>query len=140
MTEQLVEFLHHGNTQVRQIGMEKHWTPSICSDTRSAAENLVGYSSAKPTLFKRNQLEPIKDLKLLSKDYEQIAKNALTMLINLTDDSEIVKNLIEDKDFIESLLRRITVRRSPLVHCCFQSRTREDILTFLPVERQGYCC
>lgn len=50
---QLVEFLHHGNTEIRQV----------------AVENLVGYSLAQPGLFKRNQLEPIKDLKLLVKDY-----------------------------------------------------------------------
>ena len=74
-----------------------------------AAENLVGYSTAQPSLFKRNQLEPIKDLKLLIKDYGPIAKNALTMLVNVSEDSEVVKSLMDDDAFLESLLRRVTV-------------------------------
>ncbi|KAK0662635.1 Protein HGH1-like protein [Lasiodiplodia hormozganensis] len=95
--EELVEFLHHGNSQIRQI----------------AAENLVGYTTAQPSLFKRNQLEPIKDLKLLVKDYTPIAKNALTMLINLTDDEEIREDLAKDDAFLESLLLRITSSKEP---------------------------
>jgi hypothetical protein len=78
--------------------------------TTTAAENLVGFSTAQPTLFKRNTLEPIADLKLLIKDYTAIAKNALTMLINLTDDEEIVKTCIDDEVFLENLLKRVTVR------------------------------
>ncbi|OJD40287.1 dna-binding protein hgh1 [Diplodia corticola] len=93
----LVEFLHHGNTQIRQI----------------AAENLVGYTTAQPSLFKRNQLEPIKDLKLLVKDYTAISKNALTMLINLTDDDENRECLAKDDAFLESLLLRITSSKEP---------------------------
>lgn len=80
-----------------------------CSNTYAAAENLVGYSTAQPSLFKRNQLEPIKDLKLLIKDYGPIAKNALTMLVNVSEDSEVVKSLMDDDAFLESLLRRVTV-------------------------------
>lgn len=75
----------------------------------AAAENLVGYSTSQPSLFKRNQLEPIKDLKLLIKDYTPIAKNALTILVNLTDDQEIVKTIIDDDVCLESILRRVTV-------------------------------
>lgn len=91
--EELVEFLHHGNTQIRQI----------------AAENLVGYSTAQPSLFKRNQLEPVKDLKLLVRDYTPIANNALTILVNISEDQEVLRNLAEDDAFIESVLRRVTV-------------------------------
>ena len=69
----------------------------------------MGYSTAQPSLFKRNQLEPIKDLKLLLKDYTPIAKNALTMMVNLSDDQEVHDNLADDSAFLESLLRRITV-------------------------------
>lgn len=69
----------------------------------------MGYSTAQPSLFKRNQLEPIKDLKLLIKDYGPIAKNALTMLVNVSEDSEVVKSLMDDDAFLESLLRRVTV-------------------------------
>ena len=69
----------------------------------------MGYSTAQPTLFKRNQLEPVRDLKLLVKDYAPIAKNALLILINLSEDEEVVKNLVDDDAFLESLLRRVTV-------------------------------
>lgn len=78
-----------------------------------AVENLVGYSTSQPSLFKRNQLEPITDLKLLIKDYAPIAKNALIILVNLTDDEEIVKNLIDDDACLESILRRVTVGLFP---------------------------
>ncbi|EON65399.1 hypothetical protein W97_04637 [Coniosporium apollinis CBS 100218] len=90
--EELVEFLHHGNTQIRQV----------------AAEHLVGYSSAQPAIFKTGQLTPVKDLKLLVKDYAPIAKNALTILINISDDQEVLQNLAKDDAFLESLLQRIT--------------------------------
>ncbi|KAF2271781.1 DNA-binding protein-like protein HGH1 [Westerdykella ornata] len=96
--EELVEFLHHGNTQIRQV----------------AADHLVGYSQSHSTLFKRNQLEPIKDLKLLVKDYAPIAKNALTILINTSGhDQEVLKALAEDDAFLEVLLSRITNPKEP---------------------------
>ncbi|KAF2111857.1 DNA-binding protein-like protein HGH1 [Lophiotrema nucula] len=95
--EELVEFLHHGNTQIRQV----------------AAEHLVGYSQTHTTLFKRNQLEPIRDLKLLVIDYAPIAKNALTILINISHDGEVVKALATDDAFLETLLSRITNPKEP---------------------------
>ncbi|KAF2009757.1 DUF383-domain-containing protein [Aaosphaeria arxii CBS 175.79] len=95
--EELVEFLHHGNTQIRQ----------------AAAEHLVGYSQADLPLFKRNQLEPVKDLKLLVKDYAPIAKNAFTILINISQDAEVLKSLAGDDAFLELLLSRITNKKEP---------------------------
>ncbi|KAL1980049.1 hypothetical protein VTN96DRAFT_4695 [Rasamsonia emersonii] len=95
--EELVEFLHHGNTQIRQV----------------ACENLVGFSTAQPSLFKRQQLVPVRDLKLLVRDYAPIAKNALTMLINLSADEEVLKNLAEDDAFLETLLVKITNPKEP---------------------------
>lgn len=79
----------------------------------AAAEHLVGYSQANPTLWKRNQLEPIRDLKLLVKDYAPIAKNALTILINVSADAEVQKALAKDDEFLETLLSRITVCQFP---------------------------
>ncbi|KAL8986570.1 MAG: hypothetical protein Q9177_004154, partial [Variospora cf. flavescens] len=90
--EELVGFLHHGNTQIRQI----------------AAENLVPYSKTQPSIFKNGQLTPIKDLKLLVKDYAPIAKIALTILINISTDPEILKSLSEDDAFLETIMARIT--------------------------------
>lgn len=94
-----------------------HRNQAKCSLNVSAAENLVGYSSAQPSLFKRNQLEPISDLKLLIKDYTPISKNALTMLINVSDDEEVLKCLVDDEKFVEDMLRKITVRlQRPICH------------------------
>ncbi|KAF1947816.1 DNA-binding protein-like protein HGH1 [Clathrospora elynae] len=90
--EDLVEFLHHGNTQIRQV----------------ATGTLVGYSQTNLALFKRNQLEPVKDLKLLVKDYAPIARNALTILINISSDTEVLKCLAKDDALLETLLSRIT--------------------------------
>lgn len=70
-------------------------------------ENLVGYSTAQPSVFKRNQLQPINDLKLLTKDYAPIAKNVLTILINLSEDAEVRKSLVEDDAFLNSLTKRL---------------------------------
>lgn len=64
-------------------------------------------------LFKRNQLEPVKDLKLLVKDYAPIAKNALTILVNISADLEVLKDLSKDDAFLELLLSRITVCQFP---------------------------
>jgi hypothetical protein len=54
-------------------------------------------------------LEPVKDLKLLVKDYAPIAKNALTILINISSDGEVLKSLAKDDALLETLLSRITV-------------------------------
>ena len=69
----------------------------------------MGYSQSDLNLFKRVQLEPVKDLKLLVKDYSPIAKNALTILINISHDAEVLKSLANDDAFLETLLSRITV-------------------------------
>ena len=80
---------------------------------QAAAEHLVGYSQADVPLFKRNQLEPVKDLKLLVKDYAPIAKNALTILINISADLDVLKDISKDDAFLELLLSRITVCQFP---------------------------
>ncbi|PWY96803.1 DUF383-domain-containing protein [Aspergillus sclerotioniger CBS 115572] len=95
--EELVEFLHHGNTPIRQI----------------ACENLVGFSVSQPELFKRHQLLPVRDLKLLVRDYTPIAKNAITILINLSADEEVLASLAEDDTFIETLLAQLTNIKEP---------------------------
>ncbi|KAA6412516.1 MAG: DNA-binding HGH1 [Lasallia pustulata] len=64
-------------------------------------------------MFKTGQLTPIRDLKLLVKDYEPIAKNALTILINISNDREVLENIAKDDAFLESLLLRITNPKEP---------------------------
>jgi hypothetical protein len=48
---------------------------------------------------------PKRQLRIL----QQIAKDALTILINLSTDREILENLASDKDFVRTILGRITV-------------------------------
>ncbi|EAW12101.1 protein HGH1 [Aspergillus clavatus NRRL 1] len=76
-------------------------------------ENLVGFSTAQPDLFKRHQLLPVRDLKLLVRDYTPIAKNALTILINLSSDEEVLANLAGDDAFLETLMVKITSVKEP---------------------------
>lgn len=52
-------------------------------------------------------------MKLLVRDYPPIAKNVLTILINISNDSEILKALAEDDQFLEVLLNRITNDKEP---------------------------
>nr|KAK5434739.1 Protein hgh1 [Exophiala xenobiotica] len=94
--EDLVEFLHHGNTPIRQ----------------AACEHLVGHSS-DPSIFKKAQLVPVQDLKLLVRDYSPIAKNALTILVNISHDKEILEDLAADEQFVETLLKKITNPKEP---------------------------
>lgn len=90
-------------------GKQPHNPATIQYSQWLAAEHLVGYSQTDLPLFKRNQLEPVKDLKLLIKDYAPIAKNAFTILINISSDPEVLKSLANDDTWLEALLSRITV-------------------------------
>lgn len=67
---------------------------------------------------------------LLTASPQPVAKNALTMLINLTDDEENRENLAKDDAFLESLLLRITVCQ--FTGSASQSR-REHTLTHHPL-------
>ncbi|KAF7593046.1 hypothetical protein BBP40_012134 [Aspergillus hancockii] len=101
----------------------------MCNDFLPACENLVGFSIAQPDLFKRQQLLPVRDLKLLVKDYTPIAKNALTMLINLSADEEVLNNLADDDTFLETLLTKVTNIKEPNaddVSMLFANLTKSD--------------
>jgi hypothetical protein len=45
----------------------------------TAVENLVGYSSTQPSIFKTDQLRPIRDLKLLVRDYP-VSSHGISLL------------------------------------------------------------
>jgi hypothetical protein len=77
----------------------------------------VGYSASKPEIFKRHQLLPIRDLKLLVRDYTPIASNVLTILINLSADEEVLDNLVSDDAFLETLLLKVTVTEQEGAKC-----------------------
>jgi hypothetical protein len=55
----------------------------------------------------------------LTGEFQPIAKNALIMLVNLSDDPQILDNLAPDDAFFELLLQRITVCQSLIV--CMQT-------------------
>jgi len=55
-----VGFIAHGNPQIRQV----------------ALENLVPYSTTQPSLFKADQLLPVKNLKVLVRDHPVSATDA----------------------------------------------------------------
>ncbi|KIH90111.1 hypothetical protein SPBR_00707 [Sporothrix brasiliensis 5110] len=85
--EELVSFIGHENPQIRLL----------------ATENLVAYSTSQPSIFKVNNLEPISELKILVADHPKIAEHALTILINLTGDADILADVASDDKFLELL-------------------------------------
>ncbi|KAI9805227.1 MAG: hypothetical protein M1826_004778 [Phylliscum demangeonii] len=99
--EELVQFLHHANPQIRQI----------------ALENLVGYSQGHADLFLQSKDGvAIDDLKRLAGDrVATTAHDALTILINLSakDKQMRDKKLAEDDVFLERLLARMTQSHEP---------------------------
>ena len=63
-------------------------------------------SCAFPTAFQET------DEHALIESVKPIAKNALTILINISNDSDVLGLLAEDDAFIETLLVRVTVCQS----------------------------
>ena len=43
---------------------------------------------------------------------QPIAKDALTILVNISHDTEILKALYDDEAFLETLILKLTVRKS----------------------------
>lgn len=91
--EELVGFLGSPRPEIRQI----------------ALENLVGYSKGpQSAIFKPKGLAPIKNLKLLVGDVSARAAHALKILINISDDAVVLKDIASDDLFLELLLSKIT--------------------------------
>ncbi|CAG8632213.1 1662_t:CDS:2 [Cetraspora pellucida] len=88
----LLEFLHDGNPNVRQL----------------ALSHLLGYtikSSQLQNIFKQNNMRPIKDLKSICKEDPIVANDAFKALVNLTsDDNEICKELNDDS-FLQLMIK-----------------------------------
>ncbi|KAG9292621.1 hypothetical protein G9A89_006993 [Geosiphon pyriformis] len=93
MEEQLQEllgFLHDRNPDVRRV----------------ALSHLLGYttkSSQLQHIFKKNNKQPTRDLKILCMDNPLIAHDAFLALINLSEDNEIRKEL-DDEGFLRFLV------------------------------------
>ncbi|KAK7748573.1 Protein hgh1 [Cytospora paraplurivora] len=95
--EELVGFIASPSPQIRAL----------------AIENLVPYSTAQPSIFKVNQLVPVKNLKVLVQDRPQIAEHALTILVNLAADGEILKFMATDEKFLDVVFARVTKPTEP---------------------------
>ncbi|KAF3767662.1 DUF383-domain-containing protein [Cryphonectria parasitica EP155] len=78
-----------------------------------AIENLVPYSASQPSIFKINELLPIRNLKVLVQDRPQIAQHALTILVNLAADTQILEYLASDDRFLAVIFTRIVNPSEP---------------------------
>ncbi|KAK9318201.1 hypothetical protein V1522DRAFT_397288 [Lipomyces starkeyi] len=96
--EELVEFLHSPQPMIRNI----------------ALQHLVGYSNGpQNTIFLRDNCRPIKDLKIIARDTPKIAKDALTILANMSEFVKIRTMLVEDLGFLEFVVTSITNPEEP---------------------------
>ncbi|KAJ4153741.1 hypothetical protein LMH87_010215 [Akanthomyces muscarius] len=86
--EELVGFITNQNPQVRLL----------------ATENLVPYSLSDPSIFKVDDMRPIKNLKVLLNDHPQVAEHALSSLINLSGDLDVLECLATDDKFLDLVL------------------------------------
>ncbi|KAJ6789399.1 hypothetical protein PWT90_00952 [Aphanocladium album] len=86
--EELVGFITHQNPQIRLL----------------ATENLVPYSLSDPSIFKVDDMRPIKNLKVLLNDHHKVAEHALTCLINLSGDPDVLELIASDEKFLDLVL------------------------------------
>ncbi|KAL2257113.1 hypothetical protein VTK26DRAFT_643 [Humicola hyalothermophila] len=86
--EELVGFIANPNPQIRKL----------------AIENLEQYSTSQPSIFKAQDLTPVKHLKFLIRDHPKIAEHAITILVNLTADRTILEYVATDDRFVGILL------------------------------------
>ncbi|KAK4197234.1 hypothetical protein QBC40DRAFT_285894 [Triangularia verruculosa] len=95
--EELVGFIAHPNPQIRLV----------------AIENLLPYSVSDPSIFKTENLTPVKHLKFLVRDHPKIAEHALTILINLTADAGVVEFVASDEKFLGIALGLLVDPKEP---------------------------
>ncbi|KAF5708361.1 hypothetical protein FMUND_10632 [Fusarium mundagurra] len=93
----LVGFIANPNAQIRLL----------------AAENLVPYSLSEPSIFKAEKLQPVKHLSFLVRDHPKIAEHAITMLVNLSSDQEVLEFLAKDEKFLGILFDLIVNPEEP---------------------------
>jgi hypothetical protein len=88
-----VGFLHSPQPPLRQI----------------ALENVAPFAQGQHTyIFKQDDFRPIKDLKILVRDKtERTVQLALSILVNLCDDSTILDNIASDDTLVEFVIHSI---------------------------------
>ncbi|KAK4165878.1 hypothetical protein QBC43DRAFT_314435 [Cladorrhinum sp. PSN259] len=95
--EELVGFIAHPNPQIRSV----------------AIEHLVPYSLSQPSIFKTEDLLPVKHLKFLVKDIPKNAGHALTILINLTSDQKVLEYVADDENFLDVVVSYLVAPAEP---------------------------
>ncbi|CAM1511638.1 Fc.00g091510.m01.CDS01 [Cosmosporella sp. VM-42] len=95
--EELVSFIAHPNPQVRMV----------------AIVNLVPYSTTDPIIFKADKLKPVKNLKVLVRDHPNISEHAVTILVNLSGDQEVLEEIVGDEKFLDLVFERIVNPEEP---------------------------
>lgn len=70
-------------------------------------------SAAQPIIFKAHQLTPIKNLKILIQDHPKVAEHALTILINMTGDRQVLETVVTDDKFLDTVFAKIVVSPAP---------------------------
>ncbi|KAI9158279.1 Protein HGH1 [Paramyrothecium foliicola] len=95
--EELVSFIASRSPQIRQL----------------AVVNLVPYSTTEPSVFKAANSQPIKNLKVLVRDHPSISEYAITILVNLSGDREVLELLATDEKFMEYVFSRLVNPEEP---------------------------
>ncbi|KAG0149137.1 hypothetical protein CROQUDRAFT_653953 [Cronartium quercuum f. sp. fusiforme G11] len=101
--EELIEFLHDRNPEVRRLAVH-----ALLPYTAASNPNRTAIFASKSLDRKAGQLKPtiLNDLKNLCEDQHITAHDALSALINLTD-NDTVSEQVADTDFLTFLLATI---------------------------------
>ncbi|KAM3447533.1 hypothetical protein MY3296_008615 [Beauveria thailandica] len=121
--EELVGFITHQNPQIRLL----------------ATENLVPYSLSDASIFKVDDMRPIKNLKVLLNDHYKVAEYALSCLINLSGDPDVLECLASDDKFLDLVLSFIVgpkEENANLLAMVLANMTKSDSLKRIINKRQ----
>ncbi|KAG7129664.1 Protein HGH1 like protein [Verticillium longisporum] len=95
--EELVGFIASASPQIRLL----------------AFENLIPYSTTHPAIFKTENLLPVKNLTLLTQDHPKIAEHAITILVNLSGEQDVLELLAANDKFVDAVLARVVKPTEP---------------------------
>ncbi|KAL9942626.1 hypothetical protein D7B24_004524 [Verticillium nonalfalfae] len=95
--EELVGFIASASPQIRLL----------------AVENLIPYSTTHPAIFKTENLLPVKNLTLLTQDHPKIAEHAITILVNLSGEQDVLELLAANDKFVDAVLARVVKPTEP---------------------------
>lgn len=93
---------------------------------------MLGLTKTQPSLFKQENLTPIRNLKVIVNDIPTRAKNALTCLVNLSTDEAVRENIVKDEAFIKILVEKLTTKTyasADLITMLLANLTKSDSFT-----------